>query len=81
MELWNEASGLQRLKTTKLQSTKQYGTGTKTHTEVNRQEEPRNKPTNLQLINLQQGRQENNGEKTVSSINGARQSEQLHVKE
>ena len=41
---------------------------------------PRNKPMHLRSINLNEG-QPYSGGKTVSSINGAGKTEQLHVKE
>ena len=43
--------------------------------------EPRNKPTHLWSINLQQGRQEYTMGYRVSSISGAGKTGQLHVKE
>ena len=42
---------------------------------------PRNKPTNLESVNLQQRRQEYTMEKRVSSISDAGKTGQPHVKE
>ena len=43
--------------------------------------EPRNKPTPIQLINLQQKAKIYSGKKTTSSINGVQKTGQLHAKE
>ena len=43
--------------------------------------EPRNKPTHLCSINLQQRRQEYTMEKRISSPSGGGKTGQLHVKE
>ena len=62
--------------TAKVQLSKQYGTDTKTEIQMNGTGiKPRNKPTHLWSINLQQWR------KDVSSISGAGKTGQLHVKE
>ena len=53
-----------------------------THRSMEQNREPKNKPTHLCPMNLQQRRQEYTmGKKTVSSINGTGKTGQLHVKE
>ena len=64
----------------KLCSSKWYGTGTETETEINwTRWKAQNKSTHLQSINLWQ--RIYNGEKTVSSMSGAGKTGQLQVKE
>ena len=68
--------------TTKLQYSEQYGTGThkKTRGSMKQNREPKNKLINISFNPRQWGKNIQ-WEKTVSSINGAGKTEQLHVKE
>ena len=69
--------------TTKLQSSRQYGTGTKTeiHINVNKKASPEINPhTYVHFIFDKAGKNIYNGEKTASSISGAGKTGQLHVK-
>ena len=53
-----------------------------THTSMEQNKEPRNKPMNLWPINLQKKEAEiDNGENIVSSISGAGKSRKLHIRE
>ena len=52
-----------------------------THRSMEQNREPRNKPTHLWLISLQQRRQEYTMEKRASSISGTGKTGQLHVKQ
>ena len=72
--------------TTKLQLSRQYGTGTKTETQAKNIEQDgkfRNKPMHLLVPYLRQRRQEYTMGQTkiASSVNGAGKTRQLHVKE
>ena len=52
----------------------------KTYRSVEYKREPRNKPTQLQSINLQQKRQKiYSGEETTTSANGTGKAGQLHI--
>ena len=65
--------------TTKLQSSKQYGTGTKTEI-WNKIESPEINPCNKNMGTLSLTKEAiYNREKTASSINGDRKTGQLHV--
>ena len=68
---------------TKLQSSRQYGTGTKTEIyQWNKIESPEINPCNKNMGILSSTKEAiYNGEKTASSINGAGKTGQLHVKE
>ena len=68
--------------TPKLQSSRQYGTGTKTETQTNvtRQEAQRKMHAPTGSLSLTKEARIHNGEKTVSS-SGAGKTGQLHVKE
>ena len=79
-----ESSSLSSDYTTKLQSLRQPGTGTKREIQLHR--EPRDKPTHLYahclfIYFFTKEAIIYNGEKTVSSISGAGKTGQLHVKE
>ena len=52
-----------------------------THRSMEQNRDPRNKPMYLQPINLQNEARIHNGEKIVSSTNGAGKAGQLHVKQ
>ena len=69
--------------TTKLQSSRQYGTGTKQkYRPMEQDRKPRNKPMHLWVpYFLTKEERTYNGPKTASSINGAGKTGQLHVKE
>ena len=65
--------------TTKLESSRQYGTGTKQkYRPMEQDRKPRNKPIHLFLTKYARIY---NGAKTASSINGAGKTGQLNVKE
>ena len=65
--------------TTKLQSSRQYGTGTKRkYRPMEQDKKPQNKP--MDTLFLTKEARIYNGAKTASSINGARKTGQLHVK-
>ena len=68
---------------TKLQSSRQYGTGTKTEIQTNgtRQKAQRETHAPMGTLSLTKKERIYNGEKTASSISGAEKAEQLHVKE
>ena len=69
--------------TTKLQSLRQYGTGTKTETQTNGTRQKAQKETHAPMGTLFLTKEERiyNGAKTASSINGAGETGRLHVKE
>ena len=69
--------------TTKLQSSRQYGTGTKTEiqTKWNKTESPEINPCTYRYLVLTKKARIYNGIKTSSSINGAGKTGQLQVKE
>ena len=68
--------------TTNLQSSRQYGTGTKTEVQTYGTREPRGKPTHLLgTLFLAMEIRIYNGAKTDSSVNGAGKTGELHVKE
>ena len=70
--------------TTKLLSSRQYGTGTKTEIQNNGTRQKAQKLTHAPLGTLfltKEARKEANGAKTASSQNGAGKTGQLHVKE
>ena len=68
---------------TKLESSRQYGTGTKTEIQTNGTRQKAQKYTDVPMGNLFLTREARiyNGAKTASSINGAGKTGQLHVKE
>ena len=69
----------------KLQSPKQYGTGTTTERYILEQDrKPRTKPTHTQTINLsmtEKARKYNGGKKPVLSVSGAGKTGQRHPKQ
>ena len=69
--------------TTKLQSSRQYGTGTKTEIQTNGARQKAQKQTHAPMDTLFLTKEARiyNGAKTASSINGAGKTGQLHVKE
>ena len=69
--------------TTKLQSSRQYGTSSKTEIQTNGTIQKAHKETHAPMGTLVLTKQARicNGAKTASSINGAGNIEQLHVKE
>ena len=69
--------------TIKLQSSRQYGTGTKTEIQTNGKRQKAQKQTLAPMGTLFLTKEARiyNGAKTASSINGAGKTEQLHVKE
>ena len=76
-----ESSSLSSDYTTKLQSLKQYGTGTKT--DIGKWKRIKSPKINLHIYDqlIYDKKQEYTMEKGMSSIRGAGKSEQLHVKE
>ena len=68
--------------TTKLQSPRQYGTGTKTEIQTNGTRQKAQKSTHAPMgaLFLTKEARIYNGAKTASSINGAGKTGQLHVK-
>ena len=68
--------------TTNLQSSRQYGTGTKTEVQTYGTREPRGKSTHLLgTLFLAMEIRIYNGAKTASSISGALKTVQVHAKE
>ena len=69
--------------TEKLQSSRQYDTGTKQkYTPMEQDRKPRNEPMHpFGILHLTKEARIHNGAKTASSINGAGKPGQLHVKE
>ena len=69
--------------TTKLQSSRQYGTGTKTEIKINGtiQKVQRKIHAPMDTLSLTKEAKIYNGEKTVSSTSGAGKTGQLNVKE
>ena len=69
--------------TTKLQSSRQYGTGTKTDVQTNGTRQKTQKYTHAPMgtLFLTKEARTYNGAKTASSINDAGKTGQLHVKE
>ena len=69
--------------TTKLQSSREYGTGTKTEVQTNGTREKAQKYTHTPMGTLFLTKEARiyNGTKTASSVNGAGKTGQLHVKE
>ena len=70
--------------TTKLQSSRQYGTGKnkkQKYRSMEQDRKPRNKPMHPCTLFLTKEARIYNGKKTDSSINGAGKTGQLHVKE
>ena len=69
--------------TTKLQSSRQYGTGTKTEMQTNGTREKTQKGTHAPMGTLFLTKEARiyNGAKIASSINGAEKTGQLHAKE
>ena len=69
--------------TTKLQSSRQYGTGTKTEIQTNGTRQKAQKQTHAPMSTLFLTKEARiySGAKTASSINGAGKPGQLHVKE
>ena len=69
--------------TTKIQSSRQFGTGTKTEIQTNgiRQKAQRQSHVPMGTLSLTQEIRIYNGAKTASSTNGAGKTGQLHVKE
>ena len=67
----------------KAQSSKQYGTGTKTETEISGTGQKAQNSTHTLAVNSSMKKEARiyNGEKTVPSISGAGKTGQLHVKE
>ena len=75
-----ESSFLTSNYTTKLQSSREYDTGTKTeYRPMEQDRKPRNKP--MGTLFLTKEARIYNGAKTASSINGAGKTGELHVKE
>ena len=74
---------LYTLYTTKLQSSRQYGTGTKTEIQTNgvRQKAPKQTQAPMGTLYLTKEAKIYNGEKTICSISGAGKTGQLCVKE
>ena len=69
--------------TTKLQSLRQYGTGTKTVTQTNGTRQKAQKETHAPMGTLYLTKEARiyNGANTASSIDGAGKTGQLHIKE
>ena len=69
--------------TTKLQSSRQFGTGTKTEAkdQWNKTESPEINPCTYEYLTFDKGSKNIQGAKTASSINGVGKTGQLHVKE
>ena len=67
--------------TTKLQSSRQYGAGTKIQTNGTRQKAQKETHALMGTLVLTKEARICNGAKTASSMNGAGNIEQLHVKE
>ena len=69
--------------TTKPQSSRKYGTGRKTEIQTNgmRQKAQRQTHTSMGNLSLTKAARMYNGEKTISSMNSARETVQLYVKE
>ena len=69
--------------TTKLQSSRQYGTGTKTEIQINgtKQKAQRETHTPMDTLTLTKEARIYNGEKTISLTSGAGETGQLLVKE
>ena len=69
--------------TTKLQSSRQYGTGTKTEIQTNGTRQKAQNLTHAPMgtLFLTKEARTYNGAKTASSMNGAGKTGQLHVKE
>ena len=68
--------------TTNLQSSRQYGTGTKAEIQTNRTEQKarRENHTHMGTLSLTKEERIYNGKNIVSSINGAGRTGQLHAK-
>ena len=80
---WEESTFLNSDYTTKLQSSRQDGTGTKTEIQGNgtRQKPQEKTHTPMAILFLTKEARIYNGAKTASSINRAGKAGQLHVKE